>query len=84
MLAKSLVKSMTRDEAIDYCRKHPPWRIPTGVEAEALRGEDIDWNVFRVAEEISGRNILYYKKEQHYRITHPVFKHHVILVKEKT
>jgi len=84
VVVKSLVKTMIKEEVISYCRKHPPWRIPTGLEAESLPEEDVDWSTFRVNESISNRDTTYCKKEQCYKVTHPLFKHNVVLIKEKT
>ena len=83
MLTKSLVKKMSRQETINYCLKHPPWRIPTGREGEEIDSDEIDWNVFRVDEQISGRDVIYYTKEQFYRLTHPLYLQNVVLVKDK-
>ena len=71
---------MTRHEVIEYVLNHPAWKIPTALEAEALDIKDIEWDSFRVDEELSGRDVVYNKRKQCYRTTHPLFRNKVVLI----
>ncbi len=79
---KSLVKLMTKHEITTYILNHPEWKMPTADEAEALDIEDIDWDKFRVDEELGGHDVVYNKRMQCYRTTHPQFKHQCVLIKK--
>lgn len=78
---KNLVKIMTWAEVQGYCIAHPEWRIPTAKESVDMDKDKVDWDKWWIAEELSGRRLLYSYKPQHYTTTHPYFKHRVVLVR---
>ncbi len=83
MKTKCLVLNMTRHEVNMYVQDHPQWRIPLGEEAIEIEPTDIDWEEFRVNEYIGGRELVYNKLQQCFKITHPLFKHRVVLIEKE-
>ncbi len=81
MKSKSLVKKMIHKEAVDYILKNPRFQIPDGLQAEQIN--DADHDRFWVTEYISGRYVVYLKKEQKYEVTHPLMKENVVLVRKE-
>jgi hypothetical protein len=71
---------MTSYELVEYVQNHPQWDIPTGLEAVDIDHNKIDWEEFRVSESIEGRELIYNKKTQCFKISHPAFKVNVVLV----
>lgn len=81
MKTKSLVKKMVYQEVVTYCLNHPEWTIPDSIEAEAMEMPEHD--NFWITSDLDGRYVIYHKRYQHYAITHPNFKHSVVLVKKE-
>jgi len=81
METKSLVKLMTWMEMVDYCLKHPRYKIPSVREAEEMDEQEHD--TFWVDESLGDRYVIYNKKDQCFKTTHPLFKQKVVLVKKE-
>ena len=78
---KSLVKSMTYAEASHYCEVHPEWKIPSLEETYQADKTETDWDAFWVRDCIGDRSLIYNHRQQVLRVTHPNFKHNVLLVR---
>lgn len=79
-IAKSLVKRMSIAQAQTYCDNHPPYKIPTSYEAEELDIDQVEYDSFLVSDTLGGRVVVYNKRKQVYKVTHPQFLHHVVVI----
>lgn len=80
IIAKSLVKKMSIAQAQAYCDKHPEYKVPTSQQAENLDLDQVEHESFLISDTLGGRVLVYNKKKQVYRITHPQFLHNVVVI----
>ena len=77
---KNLVKTMTLAEVNKYVADHPEWKIPNTEEAIGADKDFVDWDAFWISDKIGNRVVIYNHRKQAFYVTHPSFKHSVVLV----
>ena len=76
---KNLVKQITLPEAIAYCNSHPQYKIPDALDAVEFDYDACEHKVFWTTETLGDRAVIYDKKNHCFHMSHPMFKHNVVL-----
>ena len=80
---KSLVLTMTYDQAQEYCNNHPKWKIPNLIEAQEINRDQCDHYLFWISDTLHNRHLIYNKLNFTITDNNKNFKNHVVLIENK-